>query len=330
MSDFFSSPSILSRQEFDQFTSGNVYWNTLKTIFQTQWVPYIRNANRSAFEAAVRKELEWFKIFRFNSSGIAVEEPQNSFSVYGPITYCAPPADYIVGLDLYNDPIEGPILQRAQATGSVLSAKPFELRGLAIPFRLGMTIYMPLYQTNGTFTVSKTDDYLGSIVSVFLFHPLLSNVLSDLTLRNTDVFLFEVDSGDALNASTYLAHFESEPESTMPNLLPPAVYALRPSDIAGDFVTAFTADYDVTVVDRTFRVLVRAREGSFPRDPLVYTVRSARRPLAPLRLSMAAPPEFFPHRRPGPSCITVPLTPPPRSLRAAAALPPGRGSSAAR
>jgi CHASE1-domain containing sensor protein len=323
MSDFFSSPSIISRDEFNRFTIGNVYWNSLKTIFQIQWVPCVTNVNRSAFEDSVRRELPWFKIFRFNSSGQAVEEPRDSFPAYGPITYCAPLADYIVGLDLYNDPIEGPIIRRAQATGNVLAADPFLLRGLAETFRLGMTIYMPLYRTNGSFSVSKSSDYVGCICSVFLFHPLMSNVLADLNLRHTDVFLFDVSHGSDPNASTYLAHYESQPASTMPNLLPPAVYNLRPADVTGDFVTTFTPEYDLKVVDRTFRVLVRARAGSYPRDPLVYSIRCplhlppANRPL-PLpfiSLSLSGPPvDISACSRPGPSTRAAAWPPSPHLI----------------
>ena len=78
------------------------------------------------------------------------------------------------------------------------------------------------------------------------------------------------DDAAAAAAATYVAHFESAPAATAPGLSPAAALLLRPGDVGGDIVTGFAPALDVPMAGRTFRVSVRARAGSLPRDVLLY------------------------------------------------------------
>ena len=277
-----ASNTFPDRSEFDSFAATK-YWDPKKTINGLQWVPEILNSERAAFESSVQQQVPNFMIFSYDAAGnssVPVRKPPNSSSIYYPILYCYPPADFILGLDL-NDNVEGPSIDLARATGEPASAAPFLLRGLgpSTPFPMGMTLYMPAYRSgNGSaVTYVQGSRYAGCLVAVFLFRSMIAGILVGLELQNYDVFLFYInpsanatDDAAAAAAATYVAHFESAPAATAPGLSPAAALLLRPGDVGGDIVTGFAPALDVPMAGRTFRVSVRARAGSLPRDVLLY------------------------------------------------------------
>jgi CHASE1-domain containing sensor protein len=321
VANLIASPSFPRRGEFEAFAAGNPYWNPLKTILEVQWVPFV--SDRSSFEFSVREQIPEFMIFTFSSSG---KVPALNHSQYGPITYCSPMNNFILGLDLYNDPIEGPLIREAEATGRILSAPPFPLRGLpdGTDFKQGTTVYMPLFILNASspspaISIQRAPgaSFLGCVVTVIHFHPLVARVLAPLGLRGIDVFLFDpppnASSPSPPSAAAYVAHYESPPADSRPALSPAAAAALRPEDIAGDLVTAFAPAWDVpTAGGRALRVLVRARAGSYPRDAAI-SARSPRcaRPRPAEQGAQQAPWER-PGSNPGPCGYRAGRTPPAR------------------
>jgi hypothetical protein len=277
-----SSASMPTSSSFEKFVGSDVDYDPSKIIKFTEWVPRVPNSHRQNFETQITlPNNESFEIFSFDSSGKKNVEPPDSQPEYHPITYCSPRYDALVGFDLYNDQVEGPFLRMARDTGQPSSSPPFLLRGLSVPFAMGMTIYLPLYAINAphddptqsavSLSKTKTNQYWGCITVVIHFHSLLTGILQGHNLQSTDVFLFHA-ADDA-----YIAHFESDPPETKPNYTPATAAGLRPSDIAGDVVTTYGPHYDVAVANRTFRLLVRSRAGSNPRDVRVYSRRVAAR-----------------------------------------------------
>jgi hypothetical protein len=267
---------------FEKFVGSDLDYDPSNIIKFTEWVPRVPNSHRHNFETQITMpNNEDFVTFLFDSSGNKIVEPPDSQPEYHPITYCSPRYDELVGFDLYNDQVEGPFLRMARDTGQPSSSPPFLLRGLSVPFTMGMTIYLPLYATNTShddptqsavsLSKTKTDQYWGCITVVIHFHSLLTSISRDLNLQSTDVFLFHAAD------DTYIAHFESDPPETRPNYTPATASGLRPSDISGDLVTTYGPHYDVAVANRTFRLLVRSRAGSNPRDVRVYSRRVAAR-----------------------------------------------------
>jgi hypothetical protein len=136
-----------------------------------------------------------------------------------------------------------------------------------------MAMYIPLFSNRSlvspdtacALTTEPAPHYAGCIATVFHFDSLLRYILSSQPLVSTDVFLFE-PAPDGGGAARYIAHYESPPASNAPRLSPSEAEALRPGDLRGDIVTAFTAAFDVRIADYPLRVVVRAREGSLLRS----------------------------------------------------------------
>jgi hypothetical protein len=274
-----SSMTLPTSESFEKFVGSDIDYDPSNIIKFTEWVPRVPNSYRSKFENQTRNYINDFQIFLFDSSRNPKVEPPDSQPEYHPITYSSPPA--LLGFDLYNDPLEGAFLRMARDTGQPSSSLPFLLRGISVPFTMGMTIYLPLYAINAphddptqsavSLSKTKTNQYWGCVVIVIHFHSLLTSILQGLNLQSTDVFLFHAAD------DTYIAHFESDPPETRPNYTLATASGLRPSDIVGDLVTTYRPHYDVAVANRTFRLLVRSRAGSNPRDVRVYSRQVAAR-----------------------------------------------------
>ncbi len=272
------SKTFPDRQEYETFIGSNKYWNPQGTIWLTQWVPAVENSKRSEFEAQAQSQFSGFRIFSFTSTG-PTPRPQNYSNYYFPIFYISPPADPYIGLDL-NDDIEGPAIWAAMSTGLPATAEPFEARGPGMPALKGykklMGLYMPLYHLNSSLTIVRNPNFAGCLVTIIGFHPMVVSLLAELNLGNIDVFLFWIKYGaDGSNTSTYVGHFESDPEATKPHITPENASALQPADIDGDIVTNFVRSFDLKLFDKTFRYMVRARKGSIVKDVLIFGARCA-------------------------------------------------------
>lgn len=272
---FVSSITLPSSSNFEKFIGSDIDYDPANIIKFTEWVPRVPNNQRESFENKTLEFFPDFQIYLFDPQGSKVVEPKNSASEYHPITYCSPRYDALIGFDLFNDKVEGPFLRMARDTGEPTSSPPFLLRGLVDTFKVGMTMYLPLYAVNSTqseptqiivsLSKQKSPQYWGCIVVVIHFQTLLASILKDMGLQSIDVFLFhEADT-------SYVAHFESDPPQTRPRYSPDNVTAIRPADITGDLVTAYSAQYDVSIANRPFRLLVRSRAGSSPRDVRVLS-----------------------------------------------------------
>ena len=276
MSYLTVSKSFPDRTEYEQFIGSNKYWNPQGTIWLTQWVPSVENSARAEFEARAQSKFNGFNIFSFTSAG-RTPRPQNWSNYYFPIFYSSPPADPYVGLDL-NDDVEGPAIWSAMSTGMPATAEPFDARGEGLPalkgFKKLMGLYMPLYHLNSSVTDVRNPNFAGCLVTIIGFHPMIGNLLAELNLQDTDVFLFWIKYGaNGSNTSTYVGHFESGPEASKPNIKPDNASLLQPADIDGDIVTAFVPAFDMKLFDKTFRFIVRARKGSIIKDVLIFGAR---------------------------------------------------------
>ena len=92
------------------------------------------------------------------------------------------------------------------------------------------------------------------------FQPLLFNILINTGLTATDVFLFEptgaAAGGGGGGDARYIAHFESGPPATAPNLTAGQAQALLPGNITGDLVR--TARHARAAMPTRTRALVQA------------------------------------------------------------------------
>jgi hypothetical protein len=214
-----------------------------------------------------------FKIFTFSTAG-PIERVQNGSAYYFPILYCSPRNDGIVGLDL-NDDVEGPAIWRAFSTNSPTTAAPFDGRAISHStfngFNKLLSFYMPLYHSNSTLTDQPNDDIAGCLVTVIAFRALFDHLFATVEFKNTDVFLFWIQTQeDGSNISTYMIHFESDPDTSKPNIDASDAAHLQPKDITGDIVSDFGPEYDVVFFDKVFRTLFRARKGSIAKDVLLF------------------------------------------------------------
>ena len=264
-----------SRYEFERFIASDQFFDPNDILKWITWNQCVLNADRDDFVNLVRHDIPSFEIFLFGSDGSQIPMLPNSSTQYDPITYCSPPADSLIGFDVFNDAVEGPSIRQVAETGRPISAAPFLLRGLPpdVEFKMGMTMYIPLYGRQPlhggvvrNITTTRSPYYAGCVATVIHFRPLLHSILSAMPLDSVDVFLFESPVANATSIR-YIAHFESPPAATAPNLSAATAEALQPADVGGDLISAFAPAADVRIVDRYFRVLVRARAGSRARNP---------------------------------------------------------------
>ena len=288
-----SSPMFPSSSDFEKFIGSNMDYDPRGVIKFTEWVPRVPKSERSQFEQKMRMVDPGFEIFLFASDGITdIVEPQNSSSEYHPISYCSPRYDPLVGFDLYNDKVEGPFLREARDSGAPTSPPPFLLRGIVERFKMGTTVYLPLYAINSShfnstspvvdLSLKRSSIYWGCVVAVINFSSFMNSILQDLDLQNLDVFLFNAAD------SSYVAHYESDPAQTKPNYSPENASSLVPANISGDLVTAYSSEYDVVIAGRTYRLLIRSRAGTNERDVQVYSRRAAMTVLSPCSFSTAS------------------------------------------
>ncbi len=267
--------SFPSQHEFERFCASNKFWNPRGTIWQMQWVPFVENNGRASFEANAQLQIPGFHMYSFTQVGPSVRPP-NSSTYYLPVFYCSPPAA-IIGLDL-NDDVEGTAIWSAMATGDTTTSDPFDAR-IDLPPALGgfkklMGLFSPIYSFNSTLTISRNDNFAGCLVSMIAFHPMVNNILSNLDILNIDVFLFWIKPGSNGSLSaTYVAHFESKPENSRPRINATGGGALKPEDVDGDIVSKFVPRFDLTISDKTFRLMVRARRGSIVKDVMLFGTR---------------------------------------------------------
>ena len=146
VSFFTASNTLLTRDQFERFIGSNKYFDPHKVIQWTTWNQYILNSERQLFESGVRQSVPLFHMFLIASNGSDVTRAANASPAYGPITYCSPEDDDLIGFDVYNDVTEGPYIRAAATSGQPVSSEPFLLRGLEgdVPFKMGMTMYTPL------------------------------------------------------------------------------------------------------------------------------------------------------------------------------------------
>jgi hypothetical protein len=269
------SRTFPSKDEFELFCASNKFWNPRGTIWQMQWVPSVDNSRRAAFEANAQLQIPGFHMFSFKPAG-QTDRPHNSSSYYLPVFYCSPPAA-IIGLDL-NDDEEGVAVRSAMATGNTATSDPFDAR-VDLPRALGgfkklMGLFTPIYSLNASLTISRNDNFAGCLISMIAFHPMVNNILSNLDILNTDVFLFWIKpESNGSHSATYVAHFESKPENSKPRINATGGAALKPEDITGDIVSEFVSRFDVNISDKTFRLVVRARSGSIVKDVMLFGAR---------------------------------------------------------
>jgi len=258
---FFSSTYAngTSSVTFPQFLAFSdpvgAYWLP-GVLYEVEWVPRITNAQRPAFEAAMTKLYGFNKtIFNFDNNG----NPALSSvaATYDPIYYVSPMDNFISGLNLGSDPVEGPAIQTALTTGIPFVRAAFPLRGFSGVPPLGFTMYMPVFYNDTTGKVqlfnSGGGHYIGCILPVFIISNALSAVLAKQTLSGIDVYLFDT-TGDAAAPTPLYMGFLSRTN------LAPATTVM--TSLSGDFVSASSAN-EFTIFNRRYRVCVVGQGGTF-------------------------------------------------------------------
>jgi len=264
----YTSSLPVTADEFENFAASNLYWNIDKTITEVQWAPYVHPSNRDQVQTMLRTDNPEFEIFQFGADGKDITQASDP-GPFAPIAYCSPKNTYIEGLDLYNDLFEGPVVRNTERTGDTLSTTPFQLRGLDAKrwdgFQMGFTVYIPLFATDtGEVTPKKTGKFLGVVINVVAFHPLLNNVLEDVKLDEMDVYLFTVPDPVVGETERFLAQFQSMPYEGMSNTTVEELGKMKSVDIKGDHVTKIDDPvFLIDLGDRSLRLVVRSRSGRY-------------------------------------------------------------------
>ena len=85
----------------------------------------------------------------FHSLADATLTSQHQHPIYGPVAACWPADSATLGLDLYNDPVDGPTIRRTAMTGRPAATSPSRPRfgaGNGDPAALGANLHVPLFR----------------------------------------------------------------------------------------------------------------------------------------------------------------------------------------
>ena len=247
-------------REFERFAFSNLYFNLEKTITKVIMVNAVYNSSRASYPDPITVVPDFMKSW----AGQPVLPSPDDF-VYYPIRYVSPPQPSLVGMDENHDPMYGPLLRLVSGTGVPAVSTMYTLRtGLTTNytgnFLNGIGYILPFFTSvNNGLTTDHTPLMAGSVFTVIWITGVMERIMSDMELSQMDVFLFDITDPDT---PTYVAHYET-PETTRPYYTPANVSGVTPYNLDGDFFSDWSKDFDISIAQRRYRMLARARTSMY-------------------------------------------------------------------
>lgn len=188
---FFGASSEVTRSEFGAFAGRNLA--TLRTVHALAWDPVVQAEQRSAFEAAARRDgLTHYRFTETNARGELV--PAGQRPMYVVVQYIEPMlrnAD-VLGYDVYSQSVRREALDKARDTGQAVATQPLRLVQ-TVAEQPGLLVFVPVYTSNAVpVTLAQRRAQLrGYAVGVFSSGELVSGALNGLGIPNLDVRLYD-------------------------------------------------------------------------------------------------------------------------------------------
>jgi diguanylate cyclase (GGDEF)-like protein/PAS domain S-box-containing protein len=143
----FAASAEVTRAEFDTFT--RVILERNPNIRQFAWAPRVREADRAAYEARVRRELPGFSVRAGSVRAGAVRAGDTGpDEVLFPVEFMSPPvAPAELGLDLASVPALRDATRNAASSGREVTVGPLPLAPLGGGDGVGVAVLLPFYAT---------------------------------------------------------------------------------------------------------------------------------------------------------------------------------------
>jgi signal transduction histidine kinase len=189
LASYFAAEPGVTRDSFHRFYVTLGLEENYPAIETINFVGWVTDEQRLAFEAKVRGEL---KLTHLDGRQFDITPPGRR-PVYAPVLFVEPQAqwDHMLGYDLNWLPIALKSLQKARDTGEISAS------GLALPMmkkkkRLGLAMRLPVYKSDVPLNnvEQRRAAYIGSIGIAFGVKKLVNGVLDELPLKTVSLALY--------------------------------------------------------------------------------------------------------------------------------------------
>ncbi|MBD2104553.1 CHASE domain-containing protein [Leptolyngbya sp. FACHB-261] len=214
ISQFYASSKQVRRQDFKSFVQPTL--SRHPSIYALEWLPRIRDSERSGLEQAVQAEgYPVFEITERTAEGKALRATQRS--EYFPVLYVEPFTENrpALGFDLASDPTRWSAMQKARDTGSTVASGRIKLVQ-ETHATFGFLVILPIYQS-GVVPESlamRPEALQGFVIGVFRIADIVKAALPGLDLDQINLYLYD-KSGRT--GQGFLAYYEAETKQILSN-----------------------------------------------------------------------------------------------------------------
>ncbi|HKA36192.1 MAG TPA: CHASE domain-containing protein [Thermoanaerobaculia bacterium] len=191
ISNFLQASEVVTRKQFRLLT--NPMLRRHRLVYAFEWLPIVRDPDRSAYEAEARGAgLTDYRFWDMGSDGKPRDATRRES--YLPIHFMEPPSSLALGFDVAAEPLRWQTAQKARDSGSLTASAPFLLleeagKPGAQPV---VGLYSPVYrEADPESSAERVERLMGFAMAVFRVAPLVDNAVmnvdaSDLGLVLTD------------------------------------------------------------------------------------------------------------------------------------------------
>jgi CHASE1-domain containing sensor protein len=173
LSSFLEASAHVTRRQFRLLTNPMLVRHRL--VYAFEWLPVVRETERSAYEAEARAAgLTDYRFWEAGPDGKPREAGRRG--EYVPIHYMEPPSALALGFDIAADPLRWGTAERARDSGLIAASRPFELiedegKPDASP---AVAMYGPVYREGDPGSeASRRASLTGFTMAIFRVAPLV-------------------------------------------------------------------------------------------------------------------------------------------------------------
>jgi len=189
----YSASVEVTRQEFHDFVQAQRVSDKMPGIQALEWVPRVRDADRSAYEQAARKDgLPDFYFKERNADGRLVAAARRD--EYFPVYFVAPLTgnEAALGFDLASDRARRVAFQKAQDSGDYIATELITLVQ-ETGDQKGFLIFKALYRNVASVSsvAERRKNLIGFALALYRVEDLIETSLQHLAARGCDIYFFD-------------------------------------------------------------------------------------------------------------------------------------------
>lgn len=192
LEQFYAASENVERGEFKIFIAKIL--REYPGIQAMEWLPMVRDADRTAYEASIQKEgFENFQIVEHNDAGEIIRAPVRD--VYFPVTFVEPFVgnEKAFGFNVGSHPFRRAALEKARDTGIVTATRRIDLVQDHTR-QAGLLLFWPVYKTNGLLKTveARRQSLRGFAVVALRMDDLLRATIGDDHKTPANYLLYDV------------------------------------------------------------------------------------------------------------------------------------------